>query len=49
MIHILNYTFDIFAYGVSTPLFDFFFYAIFGLSALASIGFIIRYIIRGYK
>lgn len=49
MNHILDLTLDIMVYGVQSVLFDFFFYAIFGLSALVAICFLIKYIIRGYR
>lgn len=49
MNHILDLTYDIMVYGVQSVLFDYFFYAIFGLSALSVIAFLIKYIVRGRR
>lgn len=49
MNHILNLTYDILVYGVQSVLFDYFFYALFGLSALSAVAFLVRYIIRGHR
>lgn len=49
MNHILDLTLDIMVYGVQSVLFDYFFYAIFGLSVLSAVAFLIKYIIRGRR